>query len=541
VPVEDASAGGSLAASESTLFPIKDEEENVIAVGVVHRPITESKHVEEALRESEERFRHIYENSVIGLYRTTPDGRILMANPALVRMLGYSSFEELAKRNLEASGYEPEYPRSAFTQAIESEGQVLGIEAAWTRNDGATLFLRESATAVRDEAGTTLYYEGSVEDITDRKRAEEALLAERDRAQRYLDIAGVMIVAIDAQQRVTLVNQKGCEILGCAESEIVGKNWFDTFLPQRLRERVKDVFRQMMTGETQAVEYFENPIVTSSGEERLIAWHNRLLKDTEGRITGTLSSGQDITERVRAEQSLKQTLEDLERSNRELEQFAYVASHDLQEPLRMVSSYTQLLARRYQDQLDQDAHDFITYAVEGAERMQRLINDLLAYSRVGTRGQPFLEIDSERVLEQALANLRTAIEETDAVITHDALPTVVADESQLVQVFQNLVGNAIKFRAETPSAIHVDAEQHDGEWLFSVSDNGIGIEPQYHDRIFVIFQTLHAGDEYPGTGIGLALCKHIVERHGGRIWVESELGKGATFYFTIPVREVEND
>jgi len=249
----------------------------------------------------------------------------------------------------------------------------------------------------------------------------------------------------------------------------------------------------------------------------------------------------EMVERKRAEEQLKRTLADLERSNKELEQFAYVASHDLQEPLRMVSSYTQLLARRYQDQLDQDAHEFIGYAVDGAERMRRLINDLLAYSRLGTRGKSFGKTDSRQVLEESLANLQTAIGETGATVTHDGLPTVIADESQLTQVFQNLVGNAIKFHGQAPPAIHIGAERKHDEWVFSVRDNGIGIDPQYYERIFVIFQTLHPRDQYPGTGIGLALCKRIVERHGGRIWVESALGEGATFCFTIPDREVEEN
>jgi signal transduction histidine kinase len=249
----------------------------------------------------------------------------------------------------------------------------------------------------------------------------------------------------------------------------------------------------------------------------------------------------EIIERKRAENGLKNTMADLERSNKELEQFAYVASHDLQEPLRMVSSYTQLLARRYQDQLDQDAHEFISYAVDGAERMQRLINDLLTYSRVGTRGKPFRKTDCQQVVQETLANLQTAIEETKATVTHDPLPTVIADASQLVQVFQNLVSNAIKFHSQAPPAIHIGAQRQDGEWVFSIRDNGIGIEPQYHERIFVIFQRLHPGDEYPGTGIGLALCKRIVERHGGRILVESDLGEGATFYFTIPDKGVGKD
>jgi light-regulated signal transduction histidine kinase (bacteriophytochrome) len=241
----------------------------------------------------------------------------------------------------------------------------------------------------------------------------------------------------------------------------------------------------------------------------------------------------DITERRRAEESLKQYIADLARSNAELEQFAYAASHDLQEPLRMVSSYTQLLAQRYQDKLDADANDFIAYAVEGANRMQRLINDLLAYSRVGTRGRLFESTDCNFALGQARANLSAAIEESNALVTNDELPTVMADEAQLAQLFQNLVGNAIKFHSQEPPRVHVSAEQEGNEWVFSVRDNGIGVDPQYHERIFIIFQRLHGKEEYPGTGIGLSISKRIVERHGGRIWVESEPGKGSTFYFTI--------
>jgi hypothetical protein len=245
---------------------------------------------------------------------------------------------------------------------------------------------------------------------------------------------------------------------------------------------------------------------------------------------------QELTKRKRAEEKLKETLAELERSNRELEQFAYVASHDLQEPLRMVSSFTQLLARRYKDKLDADANEFITYAVDGANRMQKMISDLLTYSRVGTRGKPFEPICCEAVLDQAVTNLQVAIEESGAVVTHDPLPTLMADGTQLVQLFQNLIGNAIKFRSDVPPEIHIGVERTDSEWRFSVRDNGIGIDPQHHDRIFMIFQRLHSREEYPGTGIGLAICKRIVERHGGRIWVESQPGKGATFYFTIPAR-----
>jgi two-component system, chemotaxis family, sensor kinase Cph1 len=243
---------------------------------------------------------------------------------------------------------------------------------------------------------------------------------------------------------------------------------------------------------------------------------------------------EDISPRKQAEEALQSALRDLRRSNTELEQFAYIASHDLQEPLHLVASYTQLLARRYQGKLDSDADDFIAFAVDGVHRMQHLINDLLAYSRVGTQGKPYQPVDTAAALERAVIIQGVSIRESGAVVTHDELPTVQADEWQLVRLFQNLVGNAIKFHGTEPPKVHVSARRAESEWVFAVRDNGIGIAPENFESIFVIFQRLHSRSEYPGTGIGLAICKKIVERQGGRIWVESQPGQGATFYFTFP-------
>jgi PAS domain S-box-containing protein len=309
-----------------------------------------------------------------------------------------------------------------------------------------------------------------------------------------------------------------------AGTEIVGSINFGYGNPPTDPARLRELAAEFgVTGEDlhQRAAAYESrpPFIIELAKDRLAA---------SARLIG------EIVERKRAEERLSATMTDLKRSNRELEQFAYVASHDLQEPLRMVASYTQLLEKRYKGQLDGDAREFIAFAVDGANRMQRLINDLLAYSRVQSHGGSLELADSQSALGDALANLASAIEESGAIVTNDDLPTVKADYTQFVQIFQNLIANAVKFHGETRPHAHVSARDLGQEWSFSVSDNGIGIEPQYFERIFAVFQRLHGQKEYPGTGIGLALCRRIVERHGGRIWVESEVGKGSTFHFTLP-------
>ena len=243
---------------------------------------------------------------------------------------------------------------------------------------------------------------------------------------------------------------------------------------------------------------------------------------------------EDITETMKAHKLLNDTLDELKRSNTELEQFAYVASHDLQEPLRMVSSFTQLLERKYKDSLDAEGLEYINFAVDGAQRMQLLINDLLAYSRVHTKGEKFEDVQLDKVFDDVLFNMEIPIEENNAIITTESLPVISADYSQMVQVFQNLISNAIKYRSQETPQIHVSSQKQDYHWQFSVKDNGIGINPDYYEQVFQIFRRLHTRDEYEGTGIGLAITKRIIERHDGNIWLESKPGEGSIFYFTIP-------
>ena len=653
-------------------------------------------------------------------------------------------------------------------------------------------------------------------------------IKERNEAQRYLDLAGVIFVVLNAGQKVTLINKKGCTVLGYLEKDIIGKSWFDTFVPAGIRDKVKKTFGRLMSGEIEPVEYFENPVLTKKGDERTIAWHNTVIKDEAGKITGTISSGEDITERKVAEEMLINALEEsqqrqseisavlegahsvlkyhdfksaaqaifnscknligatsgyvallnkdgtenevvfldpgglpcsvdprlpmpirgmrgkvyhdkkalyhndftnsewmkfmpkghaklsnvlfapmivegkvagllgiankpegfqendihmatafaelasialiqkraeetirhseeyfrlvtenaldiitiidakgtilykslsvelvlgykredligrkiyafvhpddlpyvtntfnhliqnpgsvlfiqlrhrhkddswrilevigknlldnsavagivinsrditerirtedeLRRSNTDLQQFAYAASHDLQEPLRVIAGFIKLLEKRYKDKLDTTGQEFIGFTLDGVKRMQVLIKDLLEYSKVGAAGKEFQPTDCSFVITQAISNLRAAIEEQQAIITYDNLPTIMADASQLSRLFQNLIGNAIKFHGRYKPRVHISAGKKANEWIFSIRDNGIGIDSGNIERIFVIFQRLHSREKYSGTGIGLAICKRIVERHGGHIWVESETGKGSTFFFTMPV------
>jgi len=375
---------------------------------------------------------------------------------------------------------------------------------------------------------------GKVPVSVDLERTAEALRASEQRFQATFDQAAVGLAHAGLDDRWLLVNQRFCEIVGHRREDLLERSFRDLMYPEDLETAMANT-RRLLAGELQTCS-MDMRWHRALGPDVWIRQTRSLARDPSGAPQYFVAVVEDISARKQAEEQRSLGTEELARSNAELEQFAYVVSHDLQEPLRMVASYVQLLEVRYKDRLDSDAHDFIAFAVDGATRMKQMIADLLAYSRVGRHAKQFVPVACEAVLGQACADLQAAMAEAAAQVSQGPLPTVQGNAGQLTHLFQNLIGNAIKFRGREPPRIHVSAERNGQEWVFSVRDNGIGLDPQFADRIFLVFQRLHRHEDYPGTGIGLAIARKIVEHHGGRIWVESEPGKGATFHFTVPAR-----
>jgi len=491
---------------------LRDRNHNPVGFIGVSRDITERKRANEALRQSEEKFRVIFDNIGDGITVTDAKGTIIAVNDAVVKMGGFKNKEELVGRNgFDLMSAEDRKRIIKITMKAFSEGQSTDrMEYTFVPVQGKPFDADLLLTMLHDKEGKPSGFVALSRDISERKASEEALRKSEEKLRIMFESTSDGIIVLDPALKVVEVNDAAARIYGLkSRDEMIGQmglQYMDTSSHPEEEER-------------------EGPQVELSVSQ---------LRDREGNLAGFISIARDVTARKRMEQKLKEAMDDLKRSNRDLEQFAYVASHDLQEPLRMVSSYTQLLSRRYKGKLGQDADEFIDFAVDGANRMQGMIQALLSFSRVGTRGNPFAETNMEDVLSKALTNLKAAIEDNKAEVTHDPLPTVSVDGIQMVQLLQNLMGNAMKFHGEEPPRIHVSAQERADDWLFSIRDNGIGIDPQYKERIFVIFQRLHSKGEYPGTGIGLAVCRRIVERHGGKIWVESEQGKGSTFFFTLP-------
>jgi PAS domain S-box-containing protein len=499
-------------------------------ISIFSLDITERKRAEEVLRQGGAYNRSLIEASLDPLVTIGPDGRITDVNRATEQVTGRLR-QQLVGTDFLDYFTEPEKARAGYQQVFK-DGEVRDYPLEIRRLDGHVIPVLYNASVYRDEKGKVVGVFAAARDITERKQAEEALKISQERLLFATEGANLGIWNWDTVTGELIWSNKCKALFGIPLDETMSYPRFSTALHPDDRERTDKAVKDALDNHKDYdIEYRS---LWPDGSIHWLAAKGRGYYDATGKAVRLEGVVLDISERKRAEQELKKTLADLERSNKELEQFAYVASHDLQEPLRMVSSYTQLLARRYKDKLDQDANEFIDFAVDGANRMQRLINDLLMYSRVSTRGQPPEPVDTFSALGQAIANLGMAIDDNHAMISNDELPVVMADESQIVQVFQNLIANGIKFHGTEAPRIHISAAEKGNEWVFSVRDNGIGIAPEYHSRLFVIFQRLHGHDQYPGTGIGLAVCKRIVERHGGRIWVESEADKGSTFYFTLP-------
>ncbi|MHC0064516.1 GAF domain-containing protein [Nostoc sp. UIC 10890] len=614
-------------------YPAKD------GLSVYFQDITERRRTAEALRESEERWQLALHGNNDGIWDWNLKTNEVFFSTRWKEMLGYKDHEvshrwdEWTKR---IHPDERDWVLQAFQDHFAQKTPFYVCEYRVQCQDGSYKWILDRGQALWDALGDIVRMVGSYTDITDRKQADEELKRQNLRSQLFaeitlkiresLQIDEILKTTVTEVQKLlqadrALIFRLETDGSGTVVQEavlpgwpvILGENIFDPCFKEEYIER----YRQ---GRVSAIEDIEAahiqpchreflqqfavranlvvPILVRDGIWGLLLahqcaaprqWNNfemELLQQLANQIGIALSQAQLLAKETQQSQELA-------RSNAELEQFAYIASHDLQEPLRMVTSYLQLLERRYKHQLDANADQFITYAVDGARRMQTLINDLLNYSRVSTRGQPFMPVDCSVVLEQAIANLQIAIADSRAIVTYDTLPQVMADPTQLTQVFQNLIANAIKFCQNQQPQIHIGFTIADGgaeeageqgsrgaeeenttssslsppipspqspvpnpqspipnsqspvpspqspipsphEYLFSVRDNGIGLESQYAERIFIIFQRLHGRDKYPGTGIGLAICKKIIERHGGRIWVESKPGQGSTFYFTIP-------
>jgi PAS domain S-box-containing protein len=414
--------------------------------------------------------------------------------------------------------------RSAFALPIHLGDQVLGAMEFFHRERRLPdEWLLETGVTIGNQIGHFMA----------RKQAERELRKSEERFRSLTALSSDWYWEQDEQFRLTFMSSRFTERTGMDAGPYMGrKRWDRPAL--NLTEADWERHRAQLDRHEPFFD-FEMERAGPGGDSVWLSLSGEPVFDEDRRFRGYRGVGTDITERKRAQAVLRAAYDELARSNAELEQFAYVASHDLQEPLRMIGSYTQLLEKRYGTKLDQDAREFMDFIVDGATRMKQLIEDLLAYSRVGSRGKELRPVQAQTVFDKALVNLRATVEHSGAAITHDPLPEVNADDTQLAQLLQNLIANAIKFRnKDEPPRIHVGVEDAGSEWCFSVGDNGIGIEAQYFERIFMVFQRLHTRDEYPGTGIGLAICKKVIDRHGGRIWVESAYGKGSTFRFTLP-------
>jgi PAS domain S-box-containing protein len=519
---------------EIMLSPLENAEGLLVTAAI--RDISVRKAAEEHLLQMEARYRGLLEAAPDAIVVVNRDGEIVLLNLQAERQFGYYRDELVGQpvKNIIPEGFAERLIADGARSAAEALAQQIGkgIELSGRRKDGSEFPIEIMLSPLENAEG--LLVTAAIRDISVRKAAEEHMLQMEARYRGLLEAAPDAMVIVNEHGEMILVNAQTEKLFGYQREELLNKR-IEILIPERFRSHHP----------THRNNFFAHREVRAMGEgldlfglrkDRSEFAAEIMLSPLEG-SEGILVTAaiRDITERKKFQEHLVKSAEELRRSNDQLQQFAYVASHDLQEPLRMVASYTQLLAKRYKGQLDSDADEFIDYAVDGCSRMQGLIQDLLAYSHAGTDDKALRKISGESALDEALINLQATIEESGAVVTHDALPSLVSDDTQVTLIFQNLIGNAIKYRGAELPRVHVSATKDGGSaWTFAVRDNGLGIEEQYFDRIFVLFQRLHGRNEFKGTGIGLAICKKTVERLGGKIWVESQPNKGSTFFFSLP-------
>ncbi|MGE5505564.1 MAG: ATP-binding protein [Actinomycetota bacterium] len=491
--------------------------------------VDERRRMEEALRRSEADLRAILDNMLDVFFRTGSDGQVIMVSRSVEWVTGFIQ-EEVVGAHIAGILFDPAgYQRMMETMTQSGTG-VVDFELPARHREHGTIWVAASSHFRWDDKGDIVGIEGVFRSVEDRRAAEKALRAQAMLTQSLINASSDATMLFRLDGTLLAVNSVFADRFGTTPEGVIGRCLWDFFPPDVAEARKAAVARVVETGRAGNIVdrrgglYLDNSIYP--------------VPNQDGVIDQVAVYSRDVSERYEAETRIKRYITEIERSNAELEQFAYVASHDLREPLRMVTSYLSLIERRYGDSLDNDAKEFLAFARDGARRMDGLVLDLLEYSRIERRGEPMVPTPVEEVLATAMLHLSVAIDECGAQVgveNGDASPVVVADRSQVIRLFQNIIGNAVKYRApDRPPEVLIAWKPLEGFWLFTIADNGIGIDTQYHDRIFGIFQRLHTREKYDGTGIGLAVCKKIVERHGGRIWLESVPGQGTTFFFTLP-------
>jgi PAS domain S-box-containing protein len=486
------------------------------------RDITERKDMESAIRENEQQFRHIFDKAGAGVAQTDLAGRFLLVNERYCEITGRSASQLQEMRIDEITDpADLESYRTSLDELIRA-GKPFTAETRNVRPDGSVVWVRSDVSAILDLNGAPRRLVAVCHDINERKSAQDDLERANRRITNILESISDAFTAYDREWRFVYINSRSAEMLGVSREDVLGKKLSEVKTGGIPAGYLENLNRAVSTGAPIHFEIYSEPA------ER---WYeNQVFPASDGVAVYT----RDITDRKRAEEELALSAAELARSNADLQQFAYVTSHDLREPLRMIVAFSQLLERRYKQQLDANADDFIQFIVSGATRMDALIDDLLSYSSVANveklRSSHVELLDAVR---WSLRNLAVTIGESDADVVVNPLPAVEGNLIQLVQLFQNLVSNGIKYRGQAKPRIEISAEAEDAEWIVSVADNGIGIAPEYRERVFGLFKRLH-GKTIPGTGIGLAICKKIVEKHNGRIWVDPNPEGGATFRFRLP-------